>query len=461
MKPLHTQSLPLSTVLDNGMTALLDPIAGAESVAVGVFVRAGSRDESLDVWGVSHFLEHMLFKGSERMGWQALSEQLDDIGARYNAYTTQEVTVYYASVLPEFGERVLEIMVELMSPALRVEDFETERGVILEEIAMYADEPPQRVYERAMAEHFGSHPLGRSIIGTVQSISAMTREQMHNYYQRFYAPGNMAVSVAGRFDADAMRAQLGRTLGKIGLKHDSSAAPKSGVALPARRNETIERSPDAPRRVVHETDAKLSRAYVNATITAPGLADERRYAARVLADVIGDSDGSRLYWALTDPAIAEEADLSFYPHDGCGLYMLALVSDPARVHESIDLAERELSKFASTVTEDEIVRARNKIASQLTLGSESSAGRMRGTGTRWAYGLEQKTLEEEIDRLLKVNVHEVRALAEAFPLRIESLVELSPATHHQSSDTDDHDTSETNDTNDMSDKGDHAGEIER
>ncbi len=427
------------------MTALLDPIPGAESVAVGVFVRAGSRDESLDVWGVSHFLEHMLFKGSERIGWQALSEKLDDIGARYNAYTTQEVTVYYASVLPEFGEPFLELLTELMSPALRREDFETERGVILEEIAMYADEPPQRVYERAMAEHFGQHPLGRSIIGTTQSISAMTREQMQRYHARFYAPSNMAVSVAGRFDVDAMRSKLRSTLGRlagadqIAPHHTSRQSPiidpihththththtQTGTQTGTHtQTGTRTHSP----RVVREVDAKLSRAYVNATMSAPGLGDERRYAARVLADVIGDSEGSRLYWALTDPAIAEEADLSFYPHDNAGIYMLALVSDPARTEESIHIAERELSNFATNVTHDEIVRARNKIAAQLTLGSETSAGRMRGTGTRWAYGLTQRTLEEEIDRLLQVDIHQVKEVAHAFPLRIESLVELSPA----------------------------------
>src|SRR6266480_563527 len=150
--------------LANGLDIIGEINPDSHSVAAGMFVKTGARDESMDVNGVSHFLEHMMFKGSEKYTWEDVNRIFDEIGARYNASTSQEMTSYYANVLPEYTEQAVEHLSHLLRPAIRVEDFTTEKKVILEEIAMYLDDPGHRLYERLMEQHFGKHPLSMSVL---------------------------------------------------------------------------------------------------------------------------------------------------------------------------------------------------------------------------------------------------------------------------------------------------------
>src|SRR6476646_8373622 len=151
--------------LPNGLDIVAEINPDAHSVAAGLFVKTGSRDESLPLNGVSHFLEHMMFKGSSKYTWEDVNRIFDEMGARYNAFTSQEMTAYYANVLPEFTEKTMEHLAHLLRPALREKDFDSEKKVILEEIAMYLDDPGHRLYEKLMDAHFGSHPLSRSVLG--------------------------------------------------------------------------------------------------------------------------------------------------------------------------------------------------------------------------------------------------------------------------------------------------------
>ncbi|MCA9013401.1 MAG: insulinase family protein, partial [Planctomycetaceae bacterium] len=177
------------TTLSNGLTLIAETNASVHSVAAGFFVRAGSRDETADVSGVSHFLEHMAFKGDAKFSADDINRVFDEIGAKYNASTSEEVTMYYAAVLPEYLERAMELLSSLMQPALRVEDFEMEKNVILEEISMYEDQPSFVCYDHIMSTHFAGHPLGQSILGTNASITALTAEQMQNYHRSRYHTG--------------------------------------------------------------------------------------------------------------------------------------------------------------------------------------------------------------------------------------------------------------------------------
>src|SRR5881396_2868301 len=186
--------------LKNGLDIVAEINPDSHSVAAGMFVKTGARDESAEVNGVSHFLEHMMFKGSEKYTWEDVNRIFDEIGARYNAFTSQEMTAYYANVLPEFTERAVEHLAHLLRPAIRVEDFTTEKKVILEEIAMYLDDPGHRLYEKLMESHFANHPLAQSVLGPAESIQKLQRDQMANYFTRRYGPGNMVLSVTGQLD---------------------------------------------------------------------------------------------------------------------------------------------------------------------------------------------------------------------------------------------------------------------
>jgi predicted Zn-dependent peptidase len=151
--------------LPNGLDIVAEENADSHSFAAGLFVKTGSRDEDASINGVSHFLEHMMFKGSQKLTWEDVNRIFDELGARYNAFTSQEMTAYYANVLPEFTERIIEHLAHLLRPAIRSSDFDTEKKVILEEIAMYLDDPGHRGYEKQMEEHFGNQPVSMSILG--------------------------------------------------------------------------------------------------------------------------------------------------------------------------------------------------------------------------------------------------------------------------------------------------------
>src|SRR5882724_9956431 len=204
----HQKQLP------NGLDIVAEVNPDSHSFAAGLFVKTGSRDENPLLNGVSHFLEHMMFKGSAKYTWEDVNRIFDEMGARYNAFTSQEMTAYYANVLPEFTERTMEHLAHLLRPAIRVEDFTTEKKVILEEIAMYLDDPGHRLYEKLMEIHFANHPLSLSVLGSSASITKLERDQMANYFTARYGPGNMVLSVTGRLDFDEIVALSEKYMGK-------------------------------------------------------------------------------------------------------------------------------------------------------------------------------------------------------------------------------------------------------
>ena len=396
--------------LPNGLDIVAEQNPDAHSIALGLFVKTGSRDEDQSVNGVSHFLEHMMFKGSSRYTWQDVNRIFDEIGAKYNAFTSQEMTGYYANVLPEFTERALEHLSHLLRPAIRDEDFNTEKKVILEEIAMYLDDPGHRLYEKLMAAHFGSHPLSMSILGSPESIQKLQRDQMARYFQQRYGPGNMVLSVTGQFDFD----QIVKLAEKYCGSWPHVDAPRQ-QPMPTHKAQRI-----------GMTDDKLNRQYTMAMMPGPSAQDDRRFAAHVLADVVGDSDGSRLYWALVDNAIAEEADFGFYPHDGCGSFYLALTTDPARTEQAMKIALAELEKAKNDITDDEVERARNKIASGLVLQGEIPLGRMRSIGGQWIYNREYRSLEQDMATLNAVTPQSLKQLMRDFTFDPMTIVSLGP-----------------------------------
>jgi predicted Zn-dependent peptidase len=396
--------------LPNGLDVVAEVNPDAHSFAAGLFVKTGSRDESADVNGVSHFLEHMMFKGSSKYSWEDVNRIFDELGAKYNAYTTQEMTAYYANVLPEFSEQAVEHLSHLLRPAIRQADFDTEKKVILEEIAMYLDDPGHRVYERLMEVHFGRHPLGASILGSADSITNLKRDQMADYFRARYGPRNMVLSVSGQLDFDTVVGWANKYMGAwepVDAKRDKSQPLVMGER-------------------VDLTDAKLNRFYTMGMTPGPSSQDDTRFAARVLSDVIGDAEGSRFYWALVDNAIAEDADFGFYPHDHCGSFYLALTTDPDRADEALRIAKAELARAKDDLGDEEIERAKNKIASSLVLSGEIPSGRMRAIGSQWIYNKEYRSLEKDMATLMAVDKASLLDLMRQYPFEPMTLVTLGP-----------------------------------
>ncbi|MCI0701361.1 MAG: insulinase family protein, partial [Planctomycetia bacterium] len=303
----HSHRLP------NGLQLIGEISPSARSVAVGFFVRTGSRDETPAEAGLSHFLEHMMFKGTPRRTALDVNLDFDRIGASYNASTSEENTVYHAAVLPEYLPRVVDILTDMLRPSLRGDDFDTEKNVILEEIKMYDDQPEWVTWENARRLFYSPHPLGNSVAGTLESVSALTREQMHDYFSRRYAANNVVVSAAGNFDWNEFVKLIGEACSgwntdTVGRDNRTEWTGTPGLHVLTRE--------------------KVQQEYMMFTSSAPPADSKLRYAADTVALAVGDHSGSRLYWALVDPGLAETADCSYYENDASGSVVVSVSCEP-------------------------------------------------------------------------------------------------------------------------------------
>jgi len=399
------------TELDNGLTVIAELNPAAQSVAAGYFVKTGSRDETPEVSGVSHFLEHMAFKGDERYTAEDVNRIFDEIGARYNASTSEEITTYYAAVLPEYLPKTLEMLSGLIRPSLRVEDFDLEKNVILEEIGMYDDQPSFLAYDKAMAAHFAGHPLGNSILGSVESITALSSEQMRAYHGQRYSAGNLILAIAGNATWDEVRrlaeqhaghwpaGTLERTL--------SEGQPVGGTHIVAR-----------------ETNVQQ---HTMALAPAPSAQSPLRFAAELLSIIVGDDSGSRLFWELVDPGHVEACELGFNEYDGAGTWLTYLSCGPDETAKNLDRVRAIYDKVnAEGVTSVEMETAKNKVLSRIVLRSERPMGRLSSLGGNWLYRKEYQSVEDDLEVVRRLTVHDLRDLLSVYPLALTTTVTIGP-----------------------------------
>jgi predicted Zn-dependent peptidase len=383
--------------LDNGLNIIGEINKSAKSAAVGFFVKTGSRDENKRINGVSHFLEHMMFKGTDKLSALEVNEAFDRTGAQFNAGTSEEYTVYYAAVLPEYLIDVTELWIELMRPALRDNDFNIEKNVIKEEIAMYKDIPNFDVMDQCRSLHFDGHPCGNSVLGSNESIDSLTSEQMRDYFTRRYAPNNMALACAGYFDWEQV----------CSVVQNSCSKWKSQV---------VERKLghyDGSKKKKRADKANLSREHICLMSSGVSAQDPRRFAASLLGIIIGDSVGSRFFWELVDKALAEAASMQFGPMDGTGAfysYIRCSADKVALVLDTVNSIFQSLSQDG--VTEDELRKAKNKVLSSLVIKNELPMGRLGDLGSNWLYLQEYRTVEEDVNAIKAVSVNDVNALIE-------------------------------------------------
>jgi predicted Zn-dependent peptidase len=397
--------------LSNGLDVVAEVNPNAHSTAMGFMVKTGSRDEGNEVAGVSHFLEHMMFKGTASRNSQQVNEEFDEMGAKNNAFTSNEVTCYWAQVLPEFSGRALGLLSDMMRPSLRTEDFDMEKKVILEEISLYLDRPAHVLFEAVMADHFEQHPMANSVLGSRESVGALSREQMKSYFDARYGPGNMVLAASGKIDFDNFVREAETHCGgwnPVNVQRMYS----NPILRPKRR---------------HIRDFKLKRHYIAGLCPGPSAQDEDRYAAMVLSDVLGDHEGSRLFWALVEPGLADEADFSFYPHDRTGSFLVYASCDPERARQVEEILLAELQKVVKEgLTEEEVARSKTKIESATVLQGESTLGRMRGLASRWTYNREYRSLEEDLAKLESITREDLVAVAAATAFSPMTITTLGP-----------------------------------
>lgn len=398
------------TILPNGLRVVAEINPQARSVAMGYFVKAGSRDEETHQQGLSHFLEHMVFKGTQRRDGLQVNREFDEMGAQYNAMTSEEYTVYYGAVLPEYASAHLELWTDLLRPALADQDFYTEQQVILEEIAQYLDRPQAMLFDWARQHYYPGHPLGQSVLGTEASIGSLTPQLMKAYFEGRYVPDNMILALAGQVDWERLVDQVSQQTAHW------TPGTASRQYLPAQ--------PQWGQKV-HPYE-RASQFYL--ALMAPGVSaqDDRRYEANILANILGDEGNSRLHWALVDPGLVESAAASHDEADGTGTYSVYLQTDPDSAEQARDLLLAELQRLQQGVTPEEVQRAKARMATGLVFAAETPMSRLFNLGMGYLYQQRYQSLAEVADRIQAITPKAVNALLEENPFEHHLMYVVTP-----------------------------------
>jgi predicted Zn-dependent peptidase len=367
------------------------------SAALGFFVHTGSRGETVEQAGLSHFLEHLLFKGSDRYASAEIDQLFDAMGAELNAGTDKESTAVYARMLDEHLPRAFDVIADMVwRPAFR--DVDPEREVVLEEIAMYEDDPQDTVFDVLGEAVFGGHPLGRPIIGRAPVIRDTPVDAISAFHAARYVPSSVVVAAAGSVDHDAVVELARRTLGD----RDGGAAPP------------IEAAPHDPRPSVRFARKDTEQCHV--TLGAVGLrrADERRFAARVLDAIFGGLSSSRLF-----QSVREERGLAYSVYSFAGQFSdtgqvgLYMGTRPDNLAEAMEVVAGELDRLRENpATEEELERARENVKARVVLSQESTGARMNRLGGSLLFGLPLLDTDELMERFDAVTLDDLRELTD-------------------------------------------------
>ena len=397
--------------LDNGLEVIAERNPRAYSAALGFFVRAGARDESPQLSGVSHFLEHMMFKGTARRSAADINREIDEIGAHSNAFTSEEQTVYYANFVPDYQEKAVDLLCDMMRPALRAEDFEVEKKVIVEEIHKYDDQPPFGAHEKCMATFFGSHPLARNVLGTVESVTALTPELMRAYFEQRYSPTNLKLVAAGNIDFERLVADTDRiTRDWQPCRVDRDLPAAAGISEVAK---------------IHR--AAAVQEYILQIASAPDALHPLRFAHRLMTFIFGDDCGSRLFWEFVDSGDAEFASSGTAEYENAGATLTYLACDPEATSQILSrLASLQQQIEADGVTEDELELARSKVCSQVVRRAERPANRLFTVGNNWLQRRIYRSLKDSLNSYQEVTVGHIRDSLEMFPMSHHAMVLAGP-----------------------------------
>lgn len=392
------------TVLPGGLRVLTEEMAGVRSASIGVWVGVGSRHETPKLHGASHFLEHLLFKGTASRSALDVSILLDEIGGDFNAFTAKEYTCFHGRVLAEDLPLAIDVLGDMMSSSVITDaDVEAEREVILDEIAMHDDDPEDVVHNLFAAQAWGDSPLGRGIAGTEESIGALTRAQIARFYAKHYRPANMVVSVAGKVDHATVVRQVAEAFGR-------------GNFLAGDEEPVVAQLSDVARKVTPgERHTRRPLEQVNVVLGHRGLArsDERRFALGVLNTVLGGGSSSRLFQEVRELRGLAYSVYSFASHHvDAGLVGVAVGCLPAKLDETLAVVRAELRKVAADgITADELARGKRQLAGSMIMGLEDSGARMSRNGKAELIYDELIGLDDALGRIDGVTLEDVAALA--------------------------------------------------
>ncbi|WP_182380345.1 pitrilysin family protein [Nocardioides sp. WS12] len=419
----HVTSLVRRTQLASGLRIVTEQMAGSRSAALGVWIGVGSRDETATTHGASHFLEHLLFKGTGERTALDISIELDAVGGEFNAFTAKEYTCFHARVLSDDLPLAVDVVGDMITGSLiEGHDVDAERDVILDEIAMHDDDPDDVVQNLLAELAWGvESPLGRPIAGTTGSIEAMSPAQIKRFYRKHYVPANTVISVAGAVDHNAVVKAIKKAFSRHGWL-DGQAVPEPPRAIAARRR---------PR--VTGGSGKVERPFeqVNVVIGREGLArdDDRRFALGVLNTALGGGTSSRLFQEVREQRGLAYSVYSFASHYAdSGLVGVAVGCLPDRTDEVLAVVREQLDLIAAEgISADELSRGKGQLVGGMILGLEDSGSRMMRLGKNELVHAEVTGIDDVIARIEGVTLEQVQAVAADVFGRAELLAVVGPA----------------------------------
>jgi predicted Zn-dependent peptidase len=395
--PVRSAVTVRSTTLDEGLTVITEHMPDVRSASIGFWVGTGSVDEAPPHAGASHFLEHLLFKGTPSRSARSIAEAVDAVGGDMNAFTTKEYTAFYVRLLADDQDLGLDILSDIFwSPAFRANEFESERQVIIEEILMHADEPADLVHDVLAGALFPGHPLGREVLGEQITVEAMTVEDVSAFHADHYRPGNVVVAAAGRLDHDRIVDGLaGRLRGQRGggapVRVGPAATPLSRVILPR----------------------STEQSHVTVAVPAPDRSDEDRHAMSIIEHILGGGMSSRLF-----QSVREERGLAYsvfayrLAFEGAGALAVYAGTAPSHTTEVLDLIHSELDSLAANgVTAAEMESARSHMRGAMALGLEDSGARMSRIGVSQIVHGRVLSLDQIDARLAALELDQVNEVA--------------------------------------------------
>ncbi len=387
------------TTLPNGLRVISQDMPSVRSVSIGMWVDTGSRDETGVESGSSHFLEHLLFKGSERLSARAIAEAFDAVGARHNAFTSKEYTCYWAKVRDVDLPLATDILSEMIQrPAFRQEEIDSERNVVLEEINMNEDDPTDVAHEMFVRALWAGHPLAPPILGTRDSITEMTRDTIAGYWGRRYSPKSTVVAVAGRVDHDDIVAQITDKMGDW-------SGPAIGRELVAASSEPT----------VSVTERDTEQAHLVFGSLGLSRDDERRWAVTVADHVLGGGMSSRLFHEIREQRGLAYAVHAFrMPFADTGSTAVYVGTTPNQTAEVLKLVRAEMDKMMETgITPEEMTRAKGNVAGSLALSLEDSTTRMNRLGRNELTGIEHLSVDQIMEKIEAVTPEDIVAVSDA------------------------------------------------
>ncbi len=389
------------TVLPNGLTLITEEMQHVRSISIGIWVKAGSRDESSTVNGISHFVEHMVFKGTTTRTAEDIARQVDSIGGNIDAFTAKECTCFNAKVLDEHLPIALEVLSDIvLHPVFDPKDIGRERGVILEEIKMDEDSPDYLVHEIFTQNFWKDHPLGRPILGTKETVRRLDRDAVLEYWQHQFSPGNLIVCAAGHLEHGQFV--------ELVTKHFAQMAP-----MPNGFQQT---APTTSSRIVMRNKKSLEQVQMCLGVPSHPISHDKRYVSYVLNTVLGGGMSSRLFQNIRERqglVYAIFSELNPYRDTGClSVYAGSSRDNVPRVVESVVAEFRKLKNEA--IPAEELRRAKDQLKGSLMLSLESSTARMLNLARQAMYFDHFFTVDEIIDRVEAITAEDIVQLSQEF-----------------------------------------------